>query len=167
MIEKQIIENYRQAVDEDVLEFVKEASSGAEARNYITVAFLSDDAAKKIYELTGKQVKGNRIVLDANAVRHIVNRHGSNGKQDQSMSDFDDMARIGYVLMNYDEITYDGKTTTGHQDESGQPAPLIKISKRIDGTYYIIEAVSAAKSKRNYVVTAYITRAKEKQLFNP
>ena len=63
-------------------------------------------AAKKIKELTGKNVLGNRVVLDINAVKHIENRHGANGNQDHSMSDMNDIARIGYVISNFDDITW-------------------------------------------------------------
>lgn len=40
---------------------------------------------------------------------------------------------------------------------------MIKISKRIDGTYYVVEAVNSSKKKRNYVVTAYISKQKIEQ----
>lgn len=157
--ENQTIGEYENATDQDILDFVNNVNSEQERLNYVTVAFLSPQAAARIRELTGKSVDGNRVVLDVSAVRHIKNRHGADGKQDHSMQNADDIARMGYVIMNYDDITYDGKTTSGYQDENGDPAPLVRFSKRIDGTYYVIETVSAAKSKRNYVVTAFISRA--------
>ena len=33
-----------------------------------------------------------------------------------------------------------------------------EISILIDGTYYVVEAVNSSKKKRNYVVTAYISK---------
>ena len=80
------------------------------------------------------------------------------------MSDACDIARMGYVIMNYDEISYDGITTTGYLDEKGEPSPMIKMSKRIDGTYYVIEAVNSSKKKKNYVVTAYMSIKKSSDL---
>ena len=80
------------------------------------------------------------------------------------MSDTADIARMGYVIMNYDEITYNGETSFNHIDEEGKPAPMVQFSKRIDGTYYVVQTVSEVKSKRNYIVTAYI---KKKQPSNP
>lgn len=130
----------------------------------MTVAFLSMRAAKKIKELTGKNVLGNRVVLDINAVKHIENRHGANGNQDHSMSDMNDIARIGYVISNFDDITWNGETSYNHIDENGNPSPMVQFSKRIDGTIYVVQTVSEVKSKRNYIVTAYI---KKKQLSNP
>ena len=77
------------------------------------------------------------------------------------MKNVEDIARMGYVIMNYDEITYDNVTTKGYLDENGQPSPMIKLSKKIDGTYYVIEAVNASKKKRIYVVTAYINKKEQ------
>ncbi len=157
--QEKIIEEYKRAIDSEVRDFVEDVINGNDKINYITVAFLPDNASKRIEEITQKHVEGSRVVLDINAVKHILNRHGENGKQDSSMSNIDDIARIGYVIMNYDDIEYKGITTTGYLDETGAPSPMIQISKRIDGTYYVIEAVNSSKKKKNYIVTAYISKA--------
>ena len=162
--EKKIIDEYVAAVDTDVKLFVEGVLSGADRQNYVTVAFISPKAAEKIESLTGKRVCGNRVVLDRNAIRHIEKRHGVNGKQDQSMSDVDDIARIGYVIMNFDEITYNGDKSFNHIDENGQPSPMVQFSKKIDGTVYVVQTVSEVKSGKNHIVTAYI---KKKQPSNP
>ena len=52
--------------------------------------------ALKIFELTGLTVLGNRIVLGADDVRHIIKRHGKAGKADHSMEDINDIARLCY-----------------------------------------------------------------------
>lgn len=124
---------------------------------------MPDSAAAQIEKLTGKKVEGSRVVLDINAIKHIENRHGENGKQDHSMKNVEDIARMGYVIMNYDEVSYDGITTTGFLDEEGKASPMVRISKRIDGTYYVIEAVNSSKKKKNYVVTAFIQQNKKEQ----
>lgn len=159
--EKVIIKRYEEATDADVFDFVTGVMNGDDKLNYVTVAFLPEKAAQEIERLTGKKVEGSRVVLDINGIHHIENRHGKNGQQDQSMKNIEDIARMGYVIMNYDEITYDNVTTTGYLDENGQPSPMIKLSKRIDGTYYVIEAVNASKKKRIYVVTAYINKKEQ------
>ena len=159
--QKRIMDEYNNSSDQDVIDFISDIRSGKDKLNYVTVAFISEEASEEIFKLTGKKVAGNRVVLDKNAVRHIENRHGTNGKQDQSMKDINDIARMGYVIRNYDEIQYDGLTTTAHPDENGKPSPMISFSKRIDGTYYVIETVNEVKTKRNYVVTAFIKSSKE------
>ena len=93
--------------------------------------------------------------MDDNAIRHIESRHGENGTHDQSMKDHKDIARISYVLSNYDRIENGKKQSYSHLDAYGKPSPTVVISKRIDGTYYIVEAVSDAKKCRNFVVSAF------------
>ena len=159
--EIELMRKYEESTDSEVLEFVNNVLNGEDKLNYITVAFLPESAAEKIETLTGKRVQGSRVVLDINAIHHIENRHGVNGEQDHSMENAEDIARMGYVIMNFDDIEYDDRTTTGYLDEKGQPSPMIKISKKIDGTYYVIEAVNSSKKKRNYIVTAYISDKKE------
>lgn len=159
MLDENIYAEYKNAVDNDVRDFVNNVISGNDMINYITVAFLSGEASDRIEELTRKHVEGNRVVLDTNAIKHIINRHGKDGLHDNSMSDTDDIARIGYIIMNYDNISYDGNTTTGFLDENGEPSPTITISKRIDGTFYVIEAVNSSKRRKNYIITAYISKA--------
>ena len=159
--EERIMREYKESVDADVLEFVSRVINGEERESYITVAFFSVEAAAEVEKLTGKMVYGCRIVLDVNAVHHIMNRHGPAGRQDQSMKNIEDIARMRYVIMNYDKISYNNISTTGYLDETGKPAPMIQISKRIDGSYYVIGAVNSSKRKKNYIVTAYMSQEKE------
>ena len=156
--ELRIMTDYHNSVDQDVKEFVEKVISGEKSYNYITVAFLSANASHRIAELTEKNVDGSRVVLDVNAVKHITKRHDMEGEQDSSMSDIEDIARIGYVITNYDEITYKGTKSLGYLDEEGNPSPTVIISKKIDGTYFVVEAVNSAKSRKCYVVSAYIRK---------
>ncbi len=77
------------------------------------------------------------------------------------MTDASDIARIGYVAQNYDAIdlvrdksgnpVYSKK----YYDRLGKPAPLVTMVKRIDGFYYISEAVPDARAKTLRVTSAY------------
>lgn len=156
--QKKIIKEYNNSVDETVRLFVEGIMSGRNTAKYIVVAILSENTSKKITDLTGKKVDGNKVVLDVNAVKHIINRHGENGAQDQTMMDPEDIARMGYVISNCDLIEYAGISSYGYLDENGKPSPMIRLSKRIDGTYYVVEAVNSSKRKVNYVVTAFIQK---------
>ncbi len=162
--EMELYRKYEEATDTEVLDFVRNVLSGEGKMSYVTVAFLPESTAIEIQRLTGKEVFGSRVVLDISAVQHIEKRHGKEGKQDFSMKNAEDIARMGYVIMNYDTISYGGVTTTGYLDEEGKPSPLIVFSKRIDGTYYVVEAVNSSRKKKNYVVTAYITNKKSSDL---
>lgn len=154
--ELRIMQEYENAVDEEVLAYVNKELH--EDKDVITVGFLTVSAAEKIKELTGKEVYGNRIVLDKNGLRHIIERHGIEGKQDDTMRDKKDIARIGYVLANFDKIEFNDEYSKGYQDKNMKPAPKVIISKKIDGIAYVIEAVSDSKTKRNYIVSAYKKR---------
>ena len=50
--------------------------------------------------------------------------------------------------------------------KDGKPAPTVVFFKKIDGTYYVVEAASDAKTHRNYVVSAYIKEAKPQALIH-
>lgn len=82
------------------------------------------------------------------------------------MENVNDVARIGYVLQNYDDVICDGRTTKMTRTKDGKPAPTVVFFKKIDGTYYVVEAASDAKTHRNYVVSAYIKEAKPQALIH-
>lgn len=153
--ELEVIKKFQNAIDSEVFDFVKAVYQG-DTPAPITVGFLTDQAAEEIEKLTGKSVYGNRIVLDDNGAMHIRNRHGEGGEQDESMANIENIARMGYVLANYDDIEFHNEYAAGYVDANGKLAPKIIISKKIDGTYYVVEAVSDAKKHRNYIVSAYI-----------
>ncbi len=69
--ETENIRKYQESTDPDVLEFVRNVMNGDDKINYITIAFMPDTAVDEIEKLTGKKVRGSRIVLDINAINHI------------------------------------------------------------------------------------------------
>lgn len=149
--------NYHNSVDKEILYFVKDICSGREVSS-ITVGFVSETMASDIFKLTGLNVTGNRIRLDESAVRHIINRHGASGVADSSMKDNEDIARMSYVLSNYDKIEWNGGTTSRLSTKNNTGAPCIKVTKRINGTYYVIEAISDSKKAICSIVSAYLTK---------
>lgn len=151
---------YQNSIDKDIYNFVKDIESGREVLP-ITVGFVTDEMSARIYELTGLTVIGNRIVMGADDVRHIIKRHGKSGKADHSMQDVNDIARLSYVLSNYDDIEWDGGVSNHYKTKDGKKAPQIIVKKRINGTYYIIEVVSDSSRKRNVVSTIYLKNAKD------
>ena len=98
-----------------------------------------------------------------NSITHIENGHGKNGTTDNSMADDNDIARMKYVIDNYDNIELLNDVSGEFRDKNQNPAPLIKMSKRIDGTYYVVEAVPDTKKHQLNVVTAYKNKAVEQQ----
>lgn len=84
----------------------------------------------KFADIVGLDKVGSKVVIDTNAVNHIDNRHGVNGQQDHSMSNIEDIARIKYVLDNYDEAIYNGDKSKGYVVSNGKPAPNLILSKK-------------------------------------
>ena len=155
---KKVIKDYNNSVNISLCNFIKDVREGRDSLP-LTVGFVSEKMALEIYNLTGLSVEGNRIVIGADDIRHILNRHGKEGKADSSMADDKDIARLSYVLSNYDSIEWNGETSNLYYTKDGKNAPKIVIKKRIDGTYYIIEVVSDSKQKRNVVSTIYLKKA--------
>ena len=94
--------------------------------------------------------------LDCDAVRHIVNDHGPQGISDHSMEDIANIARLAYVIANFDDVTFEGNYSHKFKNADGTGAPHIVFTKKIDGTYYVVEAVCDNKHKLSHIVTAYI-----------
>lgn len=159
------IDAYKKAVDENVLSYIETVANGEYAKP-VSVATIDNKAAARIKELTGVETYGNDVLLNESGLQHIFNRHGEDGKANSSMENVNDVARIGYVLQNYDDVICDGRTTKTTRTKDGKPAPTVVFFKKIDGTYYVVEAASDAKTHRNYVVSAYIKEAKPQALIH-
>ena len=54
--------------------------------------------------------------MTTNAVEHIEKRHGENGVHDQSMKNPNDLARIKFVIQNYDNVE-DGRKASGAEGQ--------------------------------------------------
>lgn len=80
------------------------------------------------------------------------------------MPNLDDIARIGYVLDNFDEakpiLKSDGtpETSLEFRGRDNNPAPMIRFTKKINGSFYVIEAIADNSYKKLWVVSAYINK---------
>lgn len=147
---------YLQSVDQDILDYVDEVRAGNSKTKFYDLQPVSDRAADDIKRITGIDASGNRVVMDKDTITHIDKRHGVNGSADKSMADDLTLSRIQYILDNYDEVEA-GKNTTKIRTQEGKKAPTVVFQKKIDGTYYVVEAATDAKSKKNVIVSAYTT----------
>ena len=152
-----IMTNYHNSVDAELKAFVLDVMSGRDVLP-MTVGFVNERMAKEIQALTGLNTLGNRIIICADDIRHIINRHGESGKADHSMQNIDDIARLCYVLANYDSIEWDGGVSNLYKTKDGKKAPQIVIKKRINGIYYVIEVASDSSKNRNIVSTIYLKK---------
>lgn len=159
------IAEYTAAVDAELLaaaEAYRETNRQVFLR--LDVAPVSERATKAIDALLGVDVSGYRHMVNGDTLAHIENRHGIQGQHDKSMTDLHDVARLPYILENYDSVEIlrdeNGKQvfSAAYKDRNNRLAPLVLYKKRINGTYYIAEAVVDTKSKRLWVITAYINK---------
>ena len=164
------IQEYQNSVDNRVLAFIhrwnglKNADYKKKAR--VRLDAVSERAVSDLKSTVGVDATGYRHSIDGNALQHIEKRHGKNGEADHSMANENDIARISYVLDNYDEVrpVLDKNGEQKHSavfcNADGSPAPIVLYSKRIDGTYYAAEAIPDAAAHELRVVSAYLAKNK-------
>lgn len=163
--EKQsMIRSYIQAVDTKIKDFVQKVKSGDTSFKRQKIANVNDRAAGDISRILGIDVKGFTHNINTNGVQHIINRHtGKPGGHDNSMELVDDIARVGWVLENYDNVELlleDGEQvySSEFRDKNDNPAPQIRFVKKIDGNYYVVEAACENKHNKLWVQSAYLQK---------
>ncbi len=174
--EQAVVEEYQGAVDPAIVSFISKWK-GLQNENYkrkikMTVADVTSKTVADVKRLIGLDVSDYTHVLSGNAMRHIERRHGANGEADHSMANVNDIARIGYVLENYDtvEMMYDkdgkGKTSRDNLNADNTNAPLITFKKKVDGTYYVVEAVPDSTARQMRIISAYMESGSTDQVLN-
>lgn len=158
--EQQRMEAYKNAVDPDLVEFIQEARQHPDARwmNY-QLGKVSGQTADQVQELTGVDVHGYTHNMQNSTVQHIDKRHGADGAADHSMAVDADIARVGWVLENYDSLDK-GTPSKQYKNKDGSRAATVVYKKAVDGTMYVVEAVPDSKARKMQIVTAYMTNKK-------
>lgn len=160
------IRSYIRSVDERIKAFVQRVKSGDLSFKRQKIADVSARAVVDIGNLLGVDVSGYTHNINTNGVQHILNRHGENGSHDKTMSFEDDIARIGWVLENYDKVEIlakDGEQAYSSEfmDQQNHPAPQVRFVKKIDGSYYVVEAAFENNYKKLWVQSAYLTKKED------
>ena len=164
------IQGYLQSVDKNMVELCEEyrANKNGKFKRY-TISPVTDVEASDISALTGTDLSGYVHAIDKNGFNHIEKRHGINGENDSNMSNASDVARIGYVLANYDSVELalkeDGTpdAAVGYMDSNDNPSKKLIYSKKINGTMYVIEAAGDNAYKKLWVITAYMDSGNKKR----
>ena len=86
----------------EIVEEYKANPNRAFARH--TISQVTECHAKDAENLLGGSYTGFTNAINANGIKHILKEHGENGVVDHSMADVNDLARIAYVLDNYDTV---------------------------------------------------------------
>ena len=152
------IAEYKDSVDLKLAEYVDRVRAGEQPAPYM-VTETSDRMRDAMQQLTGLDKVGSVTMMDANAVRHITNRHGgARGSADATMKESADVARAGYVLDNFDNAYLAKDRAEGYRTRNGKRAPIVIFEKKIDGSHVIVEAVCDTKKDTNYIVTEYLAK---------
>ncbi|MGM9644996.1 MAG: hypothetical protein ACI3X1_07915, partial [Eubacteriales bacterium] len=134
-------------------------SGNFRANDKIYLGTVADSTAGEIYNITGINVTGFKVAIEARQIEHIIKRHGKSGKADRTMADSTDIAKMGYTLENYDKISPAEKTKAYKQFIDGKSvwSDTVLYEKEIgDKSYYVVQAVPDTKAKTLYIVTAFI-----------
>ena len=164
------IQEYTRSTDSRIVSFIKRIgkmmNSDRKNRQYQKLDAVTTRQTEDLYRITGVDTTGYTHEIKGSAIAHIQKRHGENGAADQTMRDINDIARIPYVLENYDSVepisAEDGdvEVTTSYNNSDNTLAPMVRFSKKVNGTYYIVEAVPDSKAKVLGIVSAYMNKAK-------
>lgn len=167
----QTIKEYKASVDNDVFHFVEKVKNlkdkNVASKLNHSLGDVDKRAMRDIEKLTGVNVSGYKHNINGSAVNHIEERHGINGVADSTMRNSEDVARIKYILENYDDVELaikpDGApdSFSNYLNSDRTPSKGIKFSKSVNGTYYVVEAVPDSNSKRLQIVSAYMENKKK------
>lgn len=161
---QRVMEEYANAVDKDFLDYlsVEVKNPGIQAKPY-TVARMSDKTAGMIKEKIGLDTTGWDVKIEPRMVDHIWKRHGENGEQDHSMADVSDIARIAYVLNDPDTLDETDKSKAYRENHpylegKTRAARSVLITKKVNGTYYVVEAIPNSNRNAAFIVSAYMNK---------
>lgn len=158
-----IKQEYKKAVNPKIVDFVERVRNlkdkNVAGKIKIELSSVNEREVQDIKKLTGIDTSEYKRDMDGNTVIHVENRHGENGAADHSMSDVNNLARIEYVLENYDNIESAKDDNGRYRDSDNKLSKSVVYSKRVNGNYYVVEAVPDSKAKTLHVVSAYKTKA--------
>lgn len=144
----------------EIANLVQRVLSGDfKANDKVYLGTVSSQNAARIQEITGIDVNGFRVAIEARQIEHILNRHGIEGSADHSMAQVSDISKIQYTLDNPDSIIPAGKTSAYVYMRNGKnrTADTVLYEKDIGGkSYYTVQAIADTKAKTLYVVSAFI-----------
>ena len=164
--EQAIIEEYQKSVDPDLVEYAEGVKNGAQVGKSYSFGSIPQRLQQDIRRLLQVDTSQYSNELTMDDTRHILKRHGENGVHDRSMRNLEDIGRIPYVVENYDGIEKLPDITAAVSNADGTPAPMLKLRKKVNGTFYVVEAVPVSAAKRLRIISAYMDSAKKGQKLN-
>ena len=166
--EQRIIEEYKNSADERMMNWIQRVKNALNAGDKSAVKMklilspVSQNAVAAIQRETGIDTSGFSHMIDGSAVKHIEDRHGAWGEHDSTMQDDADLARVQFVLDNFDQVTLlmdeNGKAvySTQFMDKNNRPAQMVRFEKKVNGTYYVVEAAPDSADRKLHIASAYM-----------
>lgn len=171
--QREAIEGYADGVDSNLLSLVEKVYSGTSDKfTRVNLGQVDEKAAQDISKLVDFSVENNSYAISTSGIQHVKNRHGKNGTHDNTMANPEDVARIPFIIHNYDNIelltNHNGEPvlSSEYRNSDDTPAKMLRMSKKINGVYYVVEAVPESKYKKIWVVSAYISKNDVTQVLN-
>jgi hypothetical protein len=158
--ELRVMREYENAVDLDIVDFIDEVwAAPKERRNQseLNLGGVTPALQGAIGKILGIDASKYIVKMRGDVIAHIEKGHGKGGTRDNSMSDVRDIARIEYVLQDFDDAHYVG-TSREITNRDGSRAPIIQVYKKVDGYYYVATVVPDSKSRAIYIKSAYKNR---------
>lgn len=156
------IGEYVDSVDEGLVDFIRKRRNGELWKKaFYNLGPVSERAKSDIRDLLGVDTTGYKVVFDVGTDEHIRHDHGENGTTDHSMQNIEDIARIPYIVQNYDRMIDLHDTTSKVNNRDNTHAPIVRLEKRVDGTFYVVEAIPDSSKKSINIVSAYFQKPKK------
>lgn len=159
------IKSFHAAVDERMLKAAEKFKDNPGAKNErVLLSEVGERESADLNDTFGLDVTGYTHTADKGFFRHVEDRHGENGAQDQSMKNLTDVARVGWVLENYDSVEKllddngNPRLAKGYLNSTGEHMPLVRYKKQLDGAVYVVEAIGDNHWKRIWLVSAYMQK---------
>lgn len=155
---QKIVEDYKNSTDEELEKYIEDVINGKKVIPALTVKDeVTDRLAEAIESAVGVNAKNYRVEIRPTEVTHIWNRHGTKGAADHSMKKIENIARMGYVLDNFDDVVPGGRKSKAFKNSDNTLAETVEIKKRIGNSiYHVVEAVPVTKERKMNTITAFI-----------
>ena len=152
------IREYLSLMNKDMVKFVKSVLTGTNKEMSFALSPSNERHKNDIKNIVGIDTDGYKTEIWSSEINHINKRHGENGVADRTISNLQDWGRIEFVLDNYDSIIKLDDTTAAVSNSDNTPSVMIKVSKRLDGTQYVVEAVSDSGRKTSRIMSSYLEK---------
>ena len=162
------IQGYLQSVDSRLLTVADNIINDYNAQpTRMQLCEVNEHAIDAIKDVAGFDADGYEFYIQKSELRHIVGRHGNiesdantyRKYHDKALGNHSDIARMGYVLANFDNYVQLEDTKT-IKDKYQNKAKTIRFEKKVNGTYYVVTAIAEQNQyKRLWVQSCFFDDA--------